>query len=219
MKRLDRICRSEGDDSVSGINVCSVCGNVWSSRCGGSSPKTCPSCRSALWNRSGVRKANCFRCGHIWITSGSRPLRCPSCRSRLWYRKELTITCLKCGKVWTDPVHKGCGVTCPSCGLLSRKEYSVSAKHPDDSGSGGAEGILTECIIAEMQSMEGTISRTLYLRNKGLTPLQADIIVRFCRGESVPEISSRMLLPVAETMRIVLPYIELCDSGGMEKRK
>lgn len=50
----------------------------------------------------------------------------------------------------------------------------------------------------------------------GLRQSKADIIVRFDRDESVPEIASSMGISVSEVMDSVIQYMKLCESLGVK---
>ena len=75
---------------------------------------------------------------------------------------------------------------------------------------------LDEKILKEMWDTEGDLYRTVLLRKHGLTPEQADIIVRFDCDESVPEIASSMGISVSEVMDSVIQYMKLCESLGVK---
>lgn len=223
MLRLERIAERsrtvhDGDDGWR-VNECRLCGHVWNSAAGSERPKMCPMCRSSLWNRPNVRKVRCYRCGHEWNTALDSPVMCPSCKSKRWKSKTLSLGCCICGACWEDPLKQGVPVSCPECGVLGDKDYKVGKIHKktlrDVTDHRGSEILLDEGILNEMWGRDGDIFRAVCLRNHGLTSEQADIIVRFDRGEPVPDIASEMSMPVSKVMDVVLPYMELCESMGV----
>ena len=208
--------RAAGDgDSRLRINECNLCGYVWSARGGCGRPKVCPECRSSLWDRPDVRKAVCCRCGHEWITD-SHPVMCPSCKSRRWENELLPLECRRCGIRWNDALKRDDPVTCPKCGILGAGEYKVGKIRKKALNNKGSP--MDEKVLKEMRSIDKDVFIAACLRNHGLTPDQADIIVRFNRGESVPCIASDMSVPVSAVMNAILPYMELCESAGMKAR-
>lgn len=74
---------------------------------------------------------------------------------------------------------------------------------------------LNEKVLGEMWGTEGDYYRVVLLRKRGLTPEQADIIVRFDKDESIPDIASSMGISVSTVMNSVVPYMELCESMGV----
>ena len=222
MKRLENILRknrsdvSESKSDGSTMNVCAVCNHVWKSR-GGRTPKLCPACRSAHWNSQDMIENCCLRCGHKWTTSSKDAVRCPKCKSKKWNQKRVTLVCRKCGNRWDDRLLAGEDVVCPRCGKLAKGEYRSAYKEritlkniaiPDD------ECCLDELVLKEMWSESDIITRSLILRNHGLTSEQADVLVSFDSGTGIPTIACKMSMSVSEVMRIVLPYMDLCESMG-----
>ena len=225
MKRLKRVLNTwdaantihrKNDTGDFGVNECRVCGHIWRTR-SGSVPKTCPACRSSLWNRDDIQEKRCYRCGHVWHSSLDNPARCPSCKSKVWYREILAVTCKKCGSRWESPLKNGYDVTCPKCGQLDTKDYSVSSTRSPEGGievfDGKNQGFTPEAVV-KMRTIEGDIFRSLFLRECGLTPLQADVIVLYDKGIPVPKISSEMDVPLSNIIPIVVRYRHLMESMG-----
>lgn len=201
------------------VNECKLCGYIWNSESGSERPKVCPTCRSSLWDRPNVRKVKCCRCGHEWITSCESPTMCPSCKSRRWKNKLLPLECCKCGSRWEDTLKKGVKVTCPECGVLGEKEYKIGKIHKKSlrevTDHRNSRVSLNENILDDMWSRDEDIFKAVCLRNHGLTSEQADIIVKFDNGESVPDIAADMSMSVSAVMDVVLPYMRLCESMGV----
>ncbi len=222
MRRLERIinqnqsCESTDNNP---INQCKLCGYVWNTGGNDEKPKICPLCRSTLWDCEEARKVKCLRCGYIWLTK-KNPSKCPSCGSKRWNKETLAIICKKCGMRWEDKVKDGIPISCPVCGDLESDEYKVgrirkeSLKDVTDRRKRSIP--LDEKILKEMWDTEGDLYRSVLLRKHGLTPEQADIIVRFDHDESVPEIASSMGISVSEVMDSVIQYMKLCESLGVK---
>ena len=225
MKRLERILNTwdmngathqKSDSGEYEVNECRICGHIWRTR-SDSVPKTCPACRTSLWNREGVKEKRCYRCGHIWHSSLENPARCPSCKSKVWNRENLRVTCRRCGSKWESPLKNGCDVVCPTCGRLDPDDYSISARIfkrrveiPKEMNEG-----LTPDVITEMHSIEGDLFRSMFLRDRGLTPLQADVIVLYDKGIPVSKISSEMGVAVSDIIMMIVQYRHLMESMGV----
>ena len=212
MKRLERIVRHSRSGRVSSrVRTCRMCGYVWESRKDSGMPKSCPKCRSTLWDSRTVGTASCRRCGHAWTTTMGRPPKCPSCGSKRWDADILTVVCCSCGRRWKSALKKDEPVACPECGELPPSGYRVESAEIPDSG----EAPLSEAVLEAMWKVEDDLDRAVFLRNIGLTPEHADVIVSFDRGDPVPDIAARMSMPVSEIMEAVLPFMGLCESMGV----
>jgi predicted Zn-ribbon and HTH transcriptional regulator len=217
MRRLERIVMQGQSGAVSkrphNVRACRLCGHVWESRKEGGEPKNCPKCRTSLWDNRKVELVACRRCGHTWATTIAHPSKCPSCGSKRWDVESLTVVCVKCGCRWNSSFRNGEAVCCPKCGELEPEGYRVdSARRSRGRSHEGAS--LSEGMLKAMWEMDDDLERALLLRNNGLTPEQADAIVSFDRGASVPDIAARMSMPVCEVMDAVLPFMSLCESLG-----
>ncbi|MBP5203097.1 MAG: hypothetical protein J6Z16_00395 [Candidatus Methanomethylophilaceae archaeon] len=217
MRRLERIVMQGQSGAVRErpykVRTCRLCGHVWESRKEGGEPNNCPKCRTSLWDNQKVELVSCRRCGHTWATTMARPSKCPSCGSKRWDAETLTVVCGTCGCRWDSSLRKGEPVSCPECGDLEPGGYRVeSVKRARGRIRGGAP--LSEGMLKAMWEMDDDLDRALLLRNNGLTPEQADAIVSFDRGATVPDIASRMSMPVSEVMDAVLPFMSLCESLG-----
>ena len=223
MRRLQRILGRHSTmidsdvvvDSKIEIHECKLCGHVWTTR-PDRVPSICPACRTSLWNRDGITTKRCYRCGHTWHSSLDNPARCPSCKSKVWYKEELRITCKRCGSKWQSPLKDGMEVICPQCGKLDAKGYSVSARtfeRKTDVQKEVHDGLNTQ-VIRKMRTIDGDIFRTMYLREHGLTPLQADIIVLYDKGIPVSTISAEMGVAVADIIPVVNQYRRLVETMG-----
>lgn len=223
MRRLERIIgpnRSyEGSDDCNQINECKLCAYVWSTDSKEKRSQVCPSCRTTRWNCEDVREVRCLRCGYDWITSRKKPSKCPSCGSKRWDKETLPIICKKCGMRGDDKMKDGDPIICQVCGDLSPDEYRIGKTRKDslkDVMEREKCGIpLNEKVLGEMWGTEGDYYRVVLLRKRGLTPEQADIIVRFDKDESIPDIASSMGISVSTVMNSVVPYMELCESMGV----
>ncbi len=220
MRRLERIVRQNkvAEDSKGRkrkVNACRLCGYVWKSRGKGDGPKNCPRCRTTLWDDENVSKVACERCGHSWATTKGRPPKCPSCGSKRWDEEVLTVVCNSCGRSWRSHLRKGDPVYCPQCGALGPGEYRTESIRKTARKAEHVDGVpLDERALRAMWGMEDDIRKAVFLRNIGLTPEQADVIVSFDRGVLIPDIASRMSVPVSEVMGVVLPYMRICESMG-----
>ncbi|WII07991.1 hypothetical protein PED39_02005 [Methanomassiliicoccales archaeon LGM-RCC1] len=223
MLRLERIVERnrtvhDADDRWC-VNECKLCGYIWNAESESERPNVCPMCRSSLWDRPNVRKVMCYRCGHEWITSSESPMMCPSCKSRRWKNELLPLECCRCGSTWEDTFKQGVPVTCPKCGVLKPEQYKVGRIHKktlrDVTEHRNNRVSLDESILKEMWGIDEDLFRSVCLRKHGLTSVQADIIVKFDRGESVPDIASDMSVSVSTVMDVVLPFMRLCESMGV----
>jgi len=221
MRRLERILHDgvqtvDADPEVR-MNVCKMCNHVWRSR-GDSTPKHCPACRSTLWDSDEARTVRCYRCGHTWTTTRADIVRCPACRSKKWDRETVMLVCRRCGSRWEDTVRDGAEVSCPECGVLSRSDYRAASKEKETLATVSKphrDSALSEDALRSMWEEDGDLVRSMYLRNLGMSAEQADVIVQFDGGMTATEIACRMSMPVCDVMRIVLPYMELCESMGV----
>ena len=173
----------------------------------------------ALGKRFHKECFKCNRCGHEWITACESPMMCPSCKSRRWKNRMLPLECCRCGTRWQDALKQGVPVKCPECGPIGSDEYKVGKIHKKT-----LRGVtdhrnnpisLSESILREMWDTDEDLFRSICLRNHGLTSVQADIIVRFDRGESVPDLASDMSVSVSTVMDVILPFMKLCESMGV----
>ncbi|TQS78441.1 MAG: hypothetical protein A3204_05310 [Candidatus Methanarcanum hacksteinii] len=67
-----------------------------------------------------------------------------------------------------------------------------------------------------MWSNDDDLFREVTLRNNGFSPEQVTVIVRFDRGIPVPTIASDVSMSVSQVMNIILPYMAICESLGVE---
>ena len=92
MARLMRITNRLKDDPIASQSpeivgdhhICKICGYSWKIRRSSPEPKSCPSCRSRMWNSPFARNVVCARCGYKWRTDRDRPKMCPQCKSRTY---------------------------------------------------------------------------------------------------------------------------------------
>ncbi len=214
MRRLGRIViQTKSCEATGKVRSCRLCGHIWESKKSSGEPKCCPKCRSSLWDRQAVGTVTCRRCGHMWSTTMEHPPKCPSCGSKRWDADILTVVCASCGRRWLSILRKGDSVRCPVCGELGPGGYHIEGAKRSGRPR-RMEVPLSEDILLVMWRMDNELNRAVFLRNSGLTPEQADVIVSFDRGDSVPEIASRMSMPVSEVMESVLPFMGLCESMG-----
>ena len=85
-----------GDVPAAALYTCYRCGHKWNPRSKGTTPQTCPACRSPNWNET-TDVIHCFKCNHTWATrgaAGNEPRRCANCnalltRRAIWYNMSL----------------------------------------------------------------------------------------------------------------------------------
>ena len=80
------MCAILSNDEVSpsgSVYKCNRCSHVWVTRKSSGLPRSCPSCRSILWNRD-CNTVRCLRCGYEWVSTSKRPGRCPGCHTSRW---------------------------------------------------------------------------------------------------------------------------------------
>lgn len=65
------------------VYTCALCGHNWVSRKDNGVPKSCPKCRSTVWNKD-YHVCECVRCGYKWGSTHERPSRCPGCHTTKW---------------------------------------------------------------------------------------------------------------------------------------
>ena len=222
MKLLERIIKqnrsSKGIDDSGMMNECKLCGYVWNTRKGENNSKLCPSCRSSLWDRSDVREVRCNRCGHAWITAKKNPPKCPDCGSKRWEAETIKIICSKCGMRWDDQMREGRPIVCHVCGELGPDDYIFgrARKGTLKDVTKNRTSLMNKDVLIEMWSNDDDLFREVTLRNNGFSPEQATVIVRFDRGIPVPTIASDVSMSVSQVMNIILPYMAICESMGVE---
>ena len=75
---------SEGTDSTAGyVYKCNRCSHLWVTRKTNGLPRSCPSCRSVIWNKT-CNTIHCLHCDYEWVSTSSHPSRCPHCHTSKW---------------------------------------------------------------------------------------------------------------------------------------
>lgn len=76
--------RASTDGTTFGaVYNCNRCGHMWVTRKTDGLPRSCPKCRSVIWNKA-CKTVHCVRCGHEWVSTKKRPSRCPCCHTAKW---------------------------------------------------------------------------------------------------------------------------------------
>lgn len=191
MGRLSRIVqanRESGNGPEARQCLCRICGHRWNARTESARPRTCPSCRSSLWDRKELRTVRCYRCGHEWRTSLPHPPRCPSCTSDKWDLKTVAVRCRKCSSVWYDPLSVDKISKCPQCGPVPRDMISPASKNSMTQTmktNQRGEGLLLRlrCMMYSMEATQRTFPRRR-LSEKGSPPSRPE---SFMSSYAVPE--------------------------------
>jgi len=72
------------DSSTQGtVYRCNRCNHMWITRKTNGTPRSCPSCRSVIWDKD-CKVVRCLRCNHEWTSTKERPTRCPGCHTSRW---------------------------------------------------------------------------------------------------------------------------------------
>ena len=79
---MDRGAIRDGS-TFGAVYTCNRCGHIWVTRKADGLPRSCPKCRSVIWNKN-CKMVKCLRCGHQWISTKKRPSRCPGCHTARW---------------------------------------------------------------------------------------------------------------------------------------
>lgn len=83
---------------------CNRCGHIWISRKTDGIPRSCPKCRSVIWNKD-CKSVHCLRCNHDWVSTKNRPERCPKCHTARWdVPYEAASPTVSVPKVNLDPI-------------------------------------------------------------------------------------------------------------------
>lgn len=220
MKRLENIVRSfrsfsaeDRSEDVRKINVCNVCGHTWKVRAKHPHPRLCPKCRSSFWDSSMVARYKCNRCDYEW-RSESLPVRCPSCRTRTWNSPQLDVSCRICGHQWKDPAKVFYRLRCPVCGDSDSESIVISPRKDSYEEAQDIRTVLTEETVRASWLVEDPYFRTVTLVNRGLSPKNANIVVRFDNGSTATAIALEMSIPICDVMSVISDYSELIESMG-----
>lgn len=95
----------DGNIAPGTLFKCNRCGHIWISRKSDGIPRSCPKCRSVIWNKN-CKVVHCVRCDHEWVSTKDRPGRCPKCHTARWdvpIENSLPPSACK-SKVTMDPV-------------------------------------------------------------------------------------------------------------------
>ena len=69
--------------TLGAVYNCNRCGHIWVTRKTDGLPRSCPKCRSVIWNKA-CKTVHCLRCDHEWVSTKKRPTRCPNCHTARW---------------------------------------------------------------------------------------------------------------------------------------
>lgn len=213
MDRLSRIVqanRESGNGPEARQCLCRICGHRWNARTESVRPRTCPSCRSSLWDRKELRTVRCYRCGHEWRTSLPHPPRCPSCTSDKWDLKTVAVRCRKCSSVWYDPLSVDKISKCPQCGPVPRDMISPASKKSMTQNMKTNQRRRGSSPPSEMYDVfNGSDSADISekaLIGKGFSAEQAGILHEFICGAGAVEIACRRGKSLEEVLNVVSPY-------------
>jgi len=193
----------QSPDAVGNNHICKICGHFWKIRETSPEPKSCPSCRSTIWNSPYARNIVCARCGYRWKTNRERPEMCPQCKSRTYDTLMLKVKCRTCGTVWENRMdwHSE-KVVCPHCGPVS-KDSIFMVKQKED-----VKREVTEEEVNDLKKQTDDYSKYVYLKKIGATPMEADILMRYFNRDKPVKIAMDLDIPLGLVFETIAPYID-----------
>ena len=211
MARLMRITNRLKDDPIASQSpeivgdhhICKICGYSWKIRRSSPEPKSCPSCRSRMWNSPFARNVVCARCGYKWRTDRDRPKMCPQCKSRTYDSHMLLVKCKSCGTVWEDRMdwHSE-KVICPHCGPVA-KDSVFLVRHKEDK-----KHEITEEQVNEVKKQTDDYSKYVFLTKIGVTSIEADILMRYFKQDKPVKIAMDLDVPLGLVFETIAPYVD-----------
>lgn len=200
----------QSPEKVGDYHVCKLCGHSWKVRKSSPEPKSCPSCRSTMWNDQFARSIICARCKYGWTTNREKPVMCPNCKCRTYDIPELRIKCRRCGSIWMDKMDwQSTEVICPICGQIPKKEVTV-IKNKQQTTPPEVTDEQATCL----KEQPDDYSKYVYLKKMGLTPTETDIIMLYLNKVKPVEIALRLDVPLGLVFETIVPYLDKNMEGA-----
>lgn len=201
----------QSPEKVGDYHVCKLCGHSWKVRKSSPEPKSCPSCRSTMWNDQFARPIVCARCGYKWKTNLEKPTMCPKCKCRTYDITELQVKCRRCGTVWMDKMEWKCDeVCCPVCGRIPKEEVTlVKVKRQTIPPE------VTDEQANCLKEQTDEYSKYVYLKKMGLTSTEADIVMLYLNNVRPVEIALNLDVPLGLVFETIVPYLDK-NMGGTD---
>ena len=204
----DSAVSSQSPEVVGNYHICKICGHSWKVRAASPEPKSCPKCRSTMWNSPMARNVVCARCGYRWNTNRERPSMCPRCKSRTYDSLMLQIKCRTCGAVWESRMDwQSEKVLCPNCGSKPKKDVFVVRQKENEKRE------VTEEQIEDLKNQTDDYSKYVYLRKIGATTVETDILMRYFNHDKPVKIAMDLDIPLGLVFETIAPYVD-AEVGG-----
>ena len=225
MARLIRMTHQNGHSNpsdkgspnkVGDFHICKMCNHAWKIRKSNPNPKSCPSCHSTIWNSPNARKVRCARCGHEWNTNIKHPTMCPKCKSRTYDSQTLVVQCKICESRWEDTMNHD-RVNCPNCGIITKENVKILPRMEDlvsrDEPKQRKNPLLINSEdISILSQQTDDYSRFIYLNKIGLSPTEADILIRYMKEQKPVEIALDLDIPLGFVFETIVPYIDATET-------
>ncbi|MCL2148077.1 MAG: hypothetical protein FWH47_01895 [Methanomassiliicoccaceae archaeon] len=191
-------------------HICVACSHEWMGR--SEVPLVCPKCLSKSWNKD-VRIFSCGECGHVWRAGPEerRLTLCPECFSSA-STEMADRSCPGCGYDGLVSVKDD---ACPSCGavlpVLRQAGRASACRECQD-------GLRTEAyhLAFKVLCSDSTDRKKVKdLVQMGLHPSDADVMIRYSRGEDVTDIARGTGLSIDRIIKTIRPLAHSGHDGRL----